>query len=312
MIIHFWGVRGSLPSPITPQQIQAKIAAVVQRITPKDLESIESREMFIANLPDWLYGTVGGNTPCLQITTKAGKEIILDAGSGIRDLGKSSPLPKDKHFSMFFSHFHWDHVQGIPFFDHVYNPNVTIDVYSPFPAAKRILSNQMTFPYYPVTADSLTKNLNFHTLELGQDINVDGLKVSFCKMKHPGNSYAYSFTESGKKFVYATDVELSKTDYSNNENVKRVFYGADAVVLDSQYTLEEAYRKENWGHSTFSYAIDFAVAMKIKSVYIFHHEPTYDDKKIDSILQSARWYTSYVSHDTVKVFLSVEGQEIEL
>ena len=75
--IHFWGVRGSIPSPILSSQIQAKINAVVQRITPQDLESFDSRERFVANLPDWIYGTVGGNSPCIQLVTDEGKELIL-------------------------------------------------------------------------------------------------------------------------------------------------------------------------------------------------------------------------------------------
>lgn len=312
LVIHFWGVRGSLPSPVASSQIQAKISAVIQRISPKDLETIDTREKFIASLPDWIFGTIGGNTPCVQLTTNSGKQIILDAGTGIRVLGKQSPLPNDNHYSLFFSHFHWDHIQGFPFFDAAYNPKVSLDIYSPFPAARKILFRQMSHPYYPVTHEALSKNISFHTVKPNTNFVVDGLSVSFCKMKHPGNSYSYAFTENGKKFVYATDLELTQTDYSHDDNIKKVFYNADAVVLDSQYTLEEAYQKENWGHSTFSYALDFAVAMKIKSIYMFHHEPTYDDKKIDSILQSARWYASYISNNTVKIFLAVEGQEIEL
>ena len=105
MKIRFWGVRGSIPTPISPEQIQAKINAVVQRIEPEDLESADSRERFLAGLPSWLYGTVGGNTPCVQLVTKDGKEMILDAGSGIRELGKKSVLPEDMHYDIFFFTF---------------------------------------------------------------------------------------------------------------------------------------------------------------------------------------------------------------
>ena len=87
MRVKFWGVRGSLPAPITPAQVQSKISAVVQRITEKDIESQDSREKFLASLPPWLFGTIGGNSPCVEVETKDGKHIIFDSGTGIRDLG---------------------------------------------------------------------------------------------------------------------------------------------------------------------------------------------------------------------------------
>ncbi len=312
MKVRFWGVRGSIPTPVSPEQIQAKINAVVQRIKPEDLESADSRERFLAGLPAWLYGTVGGNTPCVQLVTKDGKEMILDAGSGIRELGKKAVLPKDMHYDIFFSHFHWDHIQGLPFFDAAYNPEVSFDFYSPVEDAREILSNQMQKSYYPVGFDSFTRKIDFHYVHPGTGFSVSGLSVNSCRLKHPGDSYAYSFIEDGKKFVYATDVELIDFTQIEDENVHKVFYGADAVVLDSQYTIEEAFRKENWGHSAFCYAIDFAAKMNIKSVYLFHHEPTYNDKKINSLLQAAKWYSDYISHSRISIHLAVEGLEFEV
>ena len=83
-------------------------------------------------------------------------------------------------------------------------------------------------------------------------------------------------------------------------------------MIDSQYTVEEVYRKENWGHSAFCYAIDFAVYWNIKKVYLFHHEPAYDDKKLNSILQAARWYAQYINHSDIKIELAKEDMEFEL
>ena len=138
MLIRFWGVRGSLPTPITPQQIQSKIMAAIQRATPEDLQTEESRAKFVSNLPTWIFGTTGGNTPCVEI--KSGKtEIILDAGTGIRLLGKSKDLPLSGNYNLLFSHFHWDHIQGLPFFDPIYSPETTINVYSPLENTKEIL-----------------------------------------------------------------------------------------------------------------------------------------------------------------------------
>jgi len=312
MKVYFWGVRGSVPTPLTPRQIQAKITAVVQRITQKDIASEDARERFIASLPEWLYGTTGGNTPCVEVKTANGTEIVLDAGSGIRVLGKNGVKPADNRYNLFLSHFHWDHLQGFPFFDAIYDPSVKIDIYSTFPAASRILASQMSRPYFPAPFDMCAKRITFHTVKAGEPFNVGGLPVCCCKMSHPGNSYSYAISENGKKFVYATDVELSQKDFEKTSARIKVFQDADVIVLDSQYTVAEAYQKENWGHSAFCYAIDFAVHWNIKSVYLFHHEPTYDDKKLHSILHAARWYAQYIEHANMQVYLATEGTEINL
>ena len=102
MLIHFWGVRGSCSVCLTPQQIQKKISAVVQRITAEDIKNSDTRERFIARLPKWLFGTVGGNTPCVQFVSDSGKTFILDAGTGMKVMSKESALPKDLHYNLFF------------------------------------------------------------------------------------------------------------------------------------------------------------------------------------------------------------------
>lgn len=312
MKIHFWGVRGSTPTPITPQQVQSKIMAVVQRITPRDIASADAREKFVANLPDWLFGTVGGNTPCVEISDDEGTEIVLDAGSGLRVMGKLGHKPASKTYNVFFSHFHWDHIQGLPFFDAAYDPSVTLEIYSAFPAAERILKRQMYRPYFPVPFEAFTKNFHFHQVKMGEVFNVGNFEVCACKMSHPGKSYSYAFKQKGRHFVYATDVELSQKDFLRTPAHVAVFENADAIVLDSQYTVAEAYQKENWGHSAFCYAIDFAIHWNIKNIYLFHHEPTYDDKKLNSILKAARWYAQYVEHTDLSIHLAKEGREIIL
>ena len=129
---------------------------------------------------------------------------------------------------------------------------------------------------------------------------------------NPGDSYSFSFEVNGKKFVYATDIELKTTDFSSKTDGQEVFKDADVIVIDSQYTVEEVYRKENWGHSAFCYVIDFAIFWNIKKIFLFHHEPTYDDRKLDSILQAARWYAQYIGHSDIQIEIAKESLEVEL
>ncbi len=157
MKVKFWGVRGSLPMPLSPEQVRSKIAAVVQRIRPSDLKDSESRESFLAGLPPYLFGTVGGNTPCLEVRTEKGFPIILDGGTGLRDLGISLEKRRDpaREFRIFFTHFHWDHLQGIPFFGPAWVKGNVIVFASPFPSVERTIRDQMRPPYFPVTMEAM-------------------------------------------------------------------------------------------------------------------------------------------------------------
>ncbi len=311
MKVHFWGVRGSIPTPLTPEQVQAKITACVERITPKDLESEDSRMKFLASLPPWIYGTIGGNSPCVQLTADNGSTFLLDAGTGLRAFSKQNLHSENKHYHLFFSHFHWDHIQGLPFFEQAFDARTRIDVYSTFPAAEKILSEQSRRPYFPKSGswDSMKNQFHFHLIKEGEPFYLNDVLIQCHKMKHPGNSYSWSFTENGKKFIYSTDVELQSSDFDKSIPQNHFFADADVLVLDSQYTVAESLQKENWGHSTFCYAIDFAELWNVKKMYLFHHEPTYDDKKIHYILQSGKTYEDYKTHCNVELYLAQEGQE---
>ncbi len=314
MLVRFWGVRGSLPTPISCEQVQAKIAAAVSRISPKDIESEEAKMKFLSNLPSWIYGTAGGNTACVELKTAGGTEIILDCGSGLKSFSTMAKQPEDLHYHIFLSHYHWDHIQGFPFFIQSFNPNTKIDLYSNFPDSLKYLEGQSSLPYFPQNAcwHSVKNQINFHLLTADESFELDGVKINSHEMKHPGKSYAFSFIEGNKKFVYSTDTELDLDDFDTKNPKNHFFKDADVLVLDSQYTNLEAIEKKNWGHSSFSSAIDFAHVWNVKNLYFFHHEPNYDDKKLYSILQSGNIYKNYNKEYSVNLFTATEGQEIEI
>lgn len=310
MDIKFWGVRGSLGSPISPEQVQAKINAAVQLVQPKDLESQDARQKFLSSLPPYIYGTVGGNTPCVQVTSSSNDVLIFDAGTGMRALGLDSHVAAATHYSLFLSHLHWDHIQGFPFFGPLYDPNVTIDIYSPVEDIAEMFARQMRAPFYPVDFGVVKDRIKFNVISPGKECRVGGVAIACCKMNHPGDSYSYSAEEGGKKVVYATDIELS--DFKADDDVKKVFGGADVAILDSQYTPQDALGKSKWGHSAFSYALDFAVEMNVKKMYLFHYDPSYDDKKVNSIFQSAKMYSKSISTKNLEVELAIEGKSFSL
>jgi phosphoribosyl 1,2-cyclic phosphodiesterase len=311
--IHFWGVRGSIPAPQLPSQFRSKISAILERLTAEDIKTPENRERFLATLPPWLFGTVGGNTPCVTVSCESLRDVIIfDAGSGLREYGISAvkEKPKRDHFHIFFSHFHWDHLQGLPFFNPAYDPSVMIDFYSPMKNLESALHGQMTSPYFPVHMESMGSKKSFH--RLAEPLQLGEIGITFKKMNHPGDSYSYKLTEGERRFIFATDTELSANDFLKTEENVGYFENADCIVLDSQYTLGEAIEKYNWGHSAFSLAVDFAANWGIKQMILFHHDPTYDDRKLFNIFQSARWYTERMGIKGIEISLAMEGMEINL
>lgn len=313
MVIRFWGVRGSLPKPLTPAQVKAKISAALQIARPEDLVSQESRERLIARFPRSLFGTVGGNTTCVEFRTEGNDVILFDAGSGIQQFGSALRENHDgtRVFHLFFSHFHWDHLQGLPFFTKLYDPSCEIHFYSIHDDVKFIIEGQMKEPYFPIGLDSASAKLFFHHLD-SRPVHIGKASVSWRKMHHPGESISYRVEEHGKAAIFATDTELSEQDFLKNPRNSGYFENADVIILDSQYTLGEAIEKYNWGHSSYSLAVDFASVWNIRHLVLFHHEPEYDDKKLYSMRQSADWYRSHLRNRNIRIDLAAEDLVIEV
>ena len=314
MLIRFWGVRGSLPSPKMPSGIKTKIAAILNQMIPEDLTNAESKERFIAGLPPWLYGTVGGNSSCVSVDIEGFNEpIVFDCGSGIREMGiaRGAKNPSPSQYHIFFSHFHWDHLMGFPFFNPAYHPSVTMDLYSPDAGLEGYLDGMMSPPYFPVQLENMAAKKNFRLLE--SPVAIGPATITFKKMNHPGGSFSYTVSHNGKRFIYATDVELTAADFVPNEENTAFFKDADVIVLDSQYTPGEVIEKYNWGHSAFSLSVDFAVNWGIKHLILFHHDPAYDDRKLYGILQSAQRYLQRMdTKKEIEISLATEGLEISL
>lgn len=314
MKIRFWGVRGSYPTPMTPDILRGKISAVVQRIKPEDLESSETRELFLSKLPEWLFGTPGGNTPCLECQLDDGSCLIFDAGTGIAEFSRH--LARDNRglqiFHLFFSHFHYDHIQGLPFFGQAYNPAVQLHLYSPEPEGGSILSRHMQHPFFPVTMeDKMTPHRAFHDLSKNDGCHIGGAVIDWYRLNHPGRAYAYRIRHDGKTFIYASDVELQECDFPENARGQTFFKDADVLVMDTMYTLGEAIDKYNWGHSSFSLGVEFAIKWGIKKLVLFHHEPKYEDRQLYANLHTAQWYAQR-QKSTIQIALAEEGMELDV
>ena len=316
MRIKFWGVRGSIPTPISSETISVKIRKALKGAKGVDLDDPQAIKDYVASLPAEIKGTSGGNTPCVEVHV-GGRHLIFDAGSGLRELGLE--LMKGQYGQgqgtahLFISHTHWDHIQGFPFFIPAYVPGNRFVIHSPKKdIEERFTIQQIDQDMFPMRISDMGAKLEFAPISK-DGIDLDGVYVDCMELHHPGGSWAYRVRYQDKILVYATDGEYQDLSQEALKPYLDFFSNADALIFDAMYTFSEAVTKEGWGHSTSLVGVDMAVKTGAKRLILFHHEPTYDDAKLKEIVDKTTQYYSVVrEYGHLDISLAVEGQELEL
>jgi phosphoribosyl 1,2-cyclic phosphodiesterase len=251
MTVTFWGVRGSIPTP--------------GRATAR----------------------YGGNTSCVEV--RCGDDrIVLDMGSGLRALGSAYFAEGTKEISFLMSHYHWDHILGMPFFGPAYDPTRRVVVYGAErfgQGAGGALAGQMVGPYFPIDIGAMRAKLDFRLIEDGAEFEVGQARVRAVELSHPGGVLAFRIDSGGRSVVYATDFEhgLGKDDA-----LVALARDADLLIYDAMYTPEEYARHKGWGHSTWVEGVRIARDAGVRSLALFHHDPSHDDKAVAAIEAAAR------------------------
>lgn len=242
--LKFWGVRGSVPTPR------------------------------VENLG------CGGNTPCVELRLPDGEIFILDAGTGICDLGnflvrESSGSRLSLH--CFLTHYHWDHIQGIPYFSPLYSPRneVSFHCFRSPTGMRDVLANQMQSPYFPVPFDLLPARK--HLIELGNSaVMIGDLTIYPFPINHPHGARGYRIERKGAAIVYATDVEHGNKGM--DDILRKYSRDADILIYDAHFTPEEYELHKGWGHSTWREGTRLACEAGVKQLILFHHHPSRDDQ----------------------------------
>ncbi|NUP98868.1 MAG: MBL fold metallo-hydrolase [Armatimonadetes bacterium] len=295
MRIRFWGVRGSIPTPSSAEEIEHKLVQALLGARGVDLEDEAAVRRYVSELPLHSRGCWGGNTTCLQITTNSGDNLIIDAGSGLRPLGEALLADEfgrgEGHAVMLFTHTHWDHIQGFPFFKPLFIPGNRFDIYARHELIEERLRYQHDSRFFPVGLDVMAAQKSFHLIPERVELFDGRVVVSSIGLDHPGVAYAYRIEADGHSFVMASDGEYKELAGDYWQRYVDFYRDADVLVFDAQYTLREALvEKQNWGHSSAMIGIDLASDAKVKTIVMVHHEPSYDDDKIKRIFDDALRY----------------------
>ena len=304
--VTFWGVRGSIPCP-GPATVK-----------------------------------YGGNTPSIELRfPDAGNRlIIIDAGSGIRELGnylmahdqRNGPIKTE----IYLTHTHWDHIHGFPFFTPIYIPGCAIKVFGPktheHDTLEQVVGGQMSYRYFPIREVELAAKIEYVYLQEGRYDLGDGITLFTKYLNHPILCLGYRFEHQGGVFCTAYDTEPFRNVFCNdpkdpaydeamaqegemvaqeqNEALEKYFAGADLVVHDSQYTQEEyAAAKLGWDHTSMEYACEAAARAGVKALALFHHDPMRSDQQLD---QLGERYCQPGKYGDVNVFFAREGREIQI
>mgnify|MGYP001765444549 CR=1 FL=1 len=261
------------------------------------------------------YIKYGGSTTCLEVRSKKGDLVIVDAGSGIRLLGKELLKNSSNDFDMLFTHSHWDHVLGFPFFAPIYSKKTRIRImgcsFTSDPV-REIIAKTMQPPGFPVKFEEISARFEFASLCAG-GCEVGGMQVLPIELSHPNNGLGYKFCEPGRSFVFLTDNELGHVHPGGRTPEEYLAFsrGADLLVHDADYTEDEYARRSTWGHSTWRQALDLALKAEVRALGLFHHNQDRTDAQLDRIVADCSRLARRAG-SKLKCFAVKEGQEIKL
>ncbi len=317
MYVKFWGTRGSIPTSLAPEMIKQKIRSALEGAAGLNLTDPAVVNRYLERLPFSVWGTAGGNTPCLEI--RSGDQLlILDAGSGLRPLGLSLMqqgfAQGHRQIDFLITHTHWDHIQGFPFFRPAFIPHNHLTFYSPFTDLAERLAQQQHPDFFPVPTSYMSATLEFRTIAENEWLQIGNFKVYPMPLFHPGITYGYRIEDGKSSLVWATDSEYKQVDRTSTENYVEFFRHADLLVFDAQYNLSEVLDRPDWGHSSALMGAEFAYRAEVKRLALAHHDPTSTDEKIWADQEQAEAYLTRrrASQRMCEVMVAYDGLSLEL
>ncbi len=293
--INLWGIRGSLPTPATPDQIHHKIVEALRLFDAKRSE-IKDIEGFVRGLSPDIGSGFGGHTACIEVSSPKAR-LIIDGGSGLRCLGEKLMLESSGAgqgvIHILMTHFHWDHLIGLPFFIPIFVPGNQIHFYGVQDDLEANIRRVFAKPNFPVEFDRLPAKVFFHKLKPRETVEFQDIKVTPYQLDHPDPCWGYKFEHSGKTFSYCVDSEARRVTREALGPDLPLYQKIDLMIFDAQYTFLESAERINWGHASGPIGIDIAMREEVKKILFIHHDPAASDAKIlEAESQTREYYES--------------------
>ncbi|MFC1551278.1 MBL fold metallo-hydrolase [Candidatus Latescibacterota bacterium] len=318
MRITFWGTRGSLPAPLDTNEFKVKVKRLLHNAKGVDLNDDAAIDTYLDECPMPDSMTFGGNTPCVEITD-GDHQVILDCGSGLRELGRDMMKRGFKpggRIDILQTHTHWDHIMGFPFFAPAYTNGTEIHIHGLHPNLSDRFEQQMDLIHFPITMNEMKSSITFHQLAHDEEYELGPFKITNKALHHPGGSYSYRIESGDKSVVFATDGEYINLN-EEFETYIDFYRDSDVLIFDAMYaTLEKTIERENFGHSTPVIGINIALTSNVKNLFLFHHDPESNDKHVyDAYDQAGKFLESEKRHfpeSTLKLMIAYDTLSFDL
>lgn len=289
-----WGIRGSLPTPQQPEHDEQKIRQFLNSFVEFQKKKNSSNiDDFLSQYKKYQISGFGGNTACIEVSTPK-QSLIVDAGSGIRRLGEQLMMGPcgegmgEVHLLM--THFHWDHIIGLPFFVPVFIPGNKLYIYSVQEDAEETFKTIFKKPNFPVPYEGLGAEIIYRQIEPRKPIEFQDMVVTPYQLDHPDPCWGYKFQYGDKALAYCVDTEGVRVSREELGEDLPLYQNVDCMIFDAQYTFLEAAEKVDWGHSSAPIGLDIAMREGIEKVVFVHHDPNSSDSKIAEAIEQTRDY----------------------
>jgi phosphoribosyl 1,2-cyclic phosphodiesterase len=277
MKVKYWGVRGSIPSSPPPEQMANAVERILIDFFQTGHSQASQVKEYIQKNHVTKLGGFGTATTCAAVESDNGAQIIIDGGSGIRMLGedlmKGLSAKGKGNIHIFLTHFHWDHMIGLPFFVPMFVAGNRINFYAVQDDLEELVKGVFRRPYFPVAFEALPSSVHFHQLQPRKPIQIDDFSVTPYQLDHPDPCWGYRVECGKKSYAHCVDTEGTRITPEQLGPDLPLYQKADLMYFDAQYTLPELAEKSNWGHSAAQIGLDIAFRESIKKVIFAHHDP---------------------------------------
>lgn len=314
MKIKFWGVRGSLPSSATPTEAKEQMAFLLKSFLNTGYKTVADIEKFLADQHPVMLNGYGVATTCVQISDDH-DQIIIDGGSGIKFLSDSLAADQfsEKVYHILITHFHFDHILGLPFFTPHFLAGRTVKYYCVQPECENIVRGLFQKPIFPVGYEDLKANIEFIKLSPYEKRLINGFTVTPYMLDHPDPCYGFRVEKNGIAYGHAVDTEAVRLTEETLGADAGLYRNLDLLYIDAQYLEEDMKHKKGWGHGTFERAFGICNSFGIKQLLMAHYDPSDRFQDIQELKEKAkRSFESHYSKTSIVWDFAYETQEIEI